>query len=86
MEMDRCKLIVICVVPRSTLDDEWHDPGDPWWDEYEAGDHVVHAAFGKGVVTSDELDGTVTVRFASDGSVRQLVADIAPLRYNDERD
>ena len=44
------------------------------------GDDVVHAAFGEGVVLGVEPGGIVTVRFASDGSQRKLMADYAPIR------
>jgi DNA helicase-2/ATP-dependent DNA helicase PcrA len=43
------------------------------------GDDVVHAAFGEGVVTGVEPGGVVVVRFASDGTERKLMADLAPL-------
>jgi len=43
------------------------------------GDDVVHAAFGDGVVTGVEPGGVVVVRFASDGSERKLMADLAPI-------
>jgi hypothetical protein len=40
----------------------------------------VHAAFGDGVVTAtDSRAGTVTVRFAKDGSERTLMAEYAPI-------
>jgi len=44
------------------------------------GEDVVHAAFGDGVITGVEPGGVVTVRFASDGSERKLMADYAPIR------
>ncbi|HEV3229769.1 MAG TPA: 3'-5' exonuclease, partial [Solirubrobacteraceae bacterium] len=47
--------------------------------DYRLGDDVVHAAFGEGVVTGLEPGGIVVVRFASDGSERKLVADLAPV-------
>jgi DNA helicase-2/ATP-dependent DNA helicase PcrA len=43
------------------------------------GDDVVHAAFGEGVVTGAEPGGVVVVRFATDGSERKLVAELAPI-------
>jgi len=43
------------------------------------GDDVVHAAFGEGVVTGVEPGGVIVVRFASDGTERKLMADLAPL-------
>jgi DNA helicase-2/ATP-dependent DNA helicase PcrA len=45
-----------------------------------AGDDVVHASFGDGVVTAVEPGGVVVVRFAGDGSERKLMADYAPIR------
>ena len=47
---------------------------------FHVGDDVVHATFGEGVVTGTAAGGIVTVRFAADGSERQLMADYAPLR------
>ncbi len=44
-----------------------------------AGDSVRHSTLGEGVVTRIEADGTVTVRFAQDGTERRLVLDYAPL-------
>jgi DNA helicase-2/ATP-dependent DNA helicase PcrA len=44
------------------------------------GDDVVHASFGEGVVIGAARGGVVTVRFAEDGSERQLMADYAPLK------
>jgi DNA helicase-2/ATP-dependent DNA helicase PcrA len=43
------------------------------------GDSVRHASLGEGVVTRIDRDGTVTVRFAADGSERRLMLDYAPL-------
>ena len=54
------------------------DPGPAM--EMQAGDDVVHASFGDGVVTAVEPGGVVVVRFASDGSERKLMADYAPIR------
>jgi DNA helicase-2/ATP-dependent DNA helicase PcrA len=48
--------------------------------ELRAGDDVVHATFGDGVVTAVEPGGVVAVRFANDGSERKLMADYAPIR------
>jgi DNA helicase-2/ATP-dependent DNA helicase PcrA len=48
--------------------------------ELRAGDDVVHASFGDGVVTGVEPGGVVIVRFAGDGSERKLMADYAPIR------
>ncbi|HXV06380.1 MAG TPA: UvrD-helicase domain-containing protein [Solirubrobacterales bacterium] len=48
--------------------------------ELQAGDDVVHASFGDGVVTGVEPGGIVVVRFAGDGSERKLMADYAPIR------
>ena len=47
---------------------------------FRVGDDVVHASFGEGVVIDTARGGVVTVRFAADGSERQLMADYAPLR------
>src|SRR5258707_10739701 len=54
------------------------DPGPTL--ELQTGDDVVHASFGDGVVTAVEPGGVVVVRFAGDGSERQLMADYAPIR------
>jgi DNA helicase II / ATP-dependent DNA helicase PcrA len=54
------------------------DPGPAL--ELGAGDDVVHASFGEGVVTAVEPGGIVVVRFASDGAERKLMADYAPIR------
>jgi len=54
------------------------DPGPTL--ELGAGDDVVHASFGEGVVTAVEPGGIVVVRFASDGAERKLMADYAPIR------
>ena len=48
--------------------------------ELQAGDDVIHASFGEGVVTGVEPGGVVLVRFSDDGSERKLMADYAPLR------
>ncbi len=46
-----------------------------------AGDAVVHATFGEGVVTAIEGGGDlVKVRFAQDGAERRLMAGAAPMR------
>jgi DNA helicase II / ATP-dependent DNA helicase PcrA len=47
---------------------------------FRVGDDVVHASFGEGVVIGMGRGGIVVVRFAEDGSERQLMADYAPLR------
>ncbi|GBE57783.1 ATP-dependent DNA helicase PcrA [bacterium BMS3Abin01] len=47
---------------------------------FHAGDNVVHAAFGEGVVTRVEPGGGVTVRFSRDGSERTLMVEYAPLK------
>ena len=47
---------------------------------FHVGDDVQHASFGEGVVIGTARGGVVTVRFADDGSERQLMADYAPLR------
>jgi DNA helicase-2/ATP-dependent DNA helicase PcrA len=54
------------------------DPGPTL--ELVAGDDVVHASFGDGVVTGVEPGGVVVVRFAGDGAERKLMADYAPIR------
>jgi len=47
----------------------------------EAGDTVLHATFGEGVVTGVESRGTlVRVRFNRDGTERRLMAGAAPMR------
>ena len=46
---------------------------------YRLGDDVVHAAFGDGVVIGLDPGGIVVVRFATDGSERRLLADVAPV-------
>jgi len=48
--------------------------------EFHAGDDVVHATFGEGVVIAVEPGSVLVVRFASDGTERKLMADYAPLR------
>jgi ATP-dependent DNA helicase UvrD/PcrA len=48
--------------------------------ELAAGDDVVHASFGEGVVTGVEPGGVIVVRFAGDGAERKLMADYAPIR------
>ena len=46
-----------------------------------AGDEVVHATFGEGVVTGIEQGGElVLVRFVNDGRERRLIAGAAPMR------
>jgi DNA helicase-2/ATP-dependent DNA helicase PcrA len=47
--------------------------------QLRTGDNVRHQTLGEGVVTSIELGGVVTVRFADDGSERKLMLDYAPL-------
>jgi DNA helicase-2/ATP-dependent DNA helicase PcrA len=47
---------------------------------FHVGDDVLHATFGEGVVIGTARGGIVVVRFAADGSERQLMADYAPLR------
>jgi DNA helicase II / ATP-dependent DNA helicase PcrA len=47
---------------------------------FRLGDDVVHAKFGDGVVTGMQPGGIVVVRFSSDGSERQLMADYAPIK------
>ena len=47
---------------------------------FRVGDDVLHATFGEGVVIGSGQGGIVVVRFAADGSERQLMADYAPLR------
>ena len=54
------------------------DPGPAL--ELGAGDDIVHASFGEGVVTGVEPGGVVVVRFSDDGSERKLMADYAPIR------
>jgi DNA helicase II / ATP-dependent DNA helicase PcrA len=54
------------------------DPGPTL--ELRAGDDVVHASFGDGVVIGVEPGGVVVVRFADDGTERKLMADYAPIR------
>jgi DNA helicase-2/ATP-dependent DNA helicase PcrA len=54
------------------------DPGPAM--EMQAGDDVIHASFGDGVVTGVEPGGVVIVRFSRDGSERKLMADYAPIR------
>jgi DNA helicase-2/ATP-dependent DNA helicase PcrA len=46
---------------------------------YRIGEDVVHAAFGEGVVTGLDRDGIVIIRFATDGSERRLLAELAPV-------
>ena len=46
-----------------------------------AGDNVLHATFGEGVVTAIESGGDlVRVRFSQDGAERRLMAGAAPMR------
>jgi DNA helicase-2/ATP-dependent DNA helicase PcrA len=47
---------------------------------FRAGDDVVHAQLGEGVVIGSEPGGIVVVRFAQDGRERKLMADYAPIR------
>jgi DNA helicase-2/ATP-dependent DNA helicase PcrA len=47
---------------------------------FRAGDDVVHAQLGDGVVIGSEPGGIVVVRFAQDGRERKLMADYAPIR------
>ena len=47
---------------------------------FHAGDRVVHATFGNGVVTGVESGGMVAVRFDADGGIRKLMVEYAPLR------
>jgi len=47
---------------------------------FAAGDRVLHATLGEGVVIAVEHGGIVVVRFESDGSERRLMATIAPLK------
>jgi DNA helicase-2/ATP-dependent DNA helicase PcrA len=50
-------------------------------EDFSAGDSVVHATFGEGVITGIEQGGElVLVRFANDGAERRLMAGYAPLR------
>jgi DNA helicase-2/ATP-dependent DNA helicase PcrA len=50
-------------------------------EDFSAGDNIVHATFGEGVVTGIEQGGElVMVRFASDGAERRLMAGYAPMR------
>jgi DNA helicase-2/ATP-dependent DNA helicase PcrA len=46
---------------------------------FRIGEDVLHASFGEGVVTGLDRDGIVIVRFASDGSERRLLAELAPV-------
>jgi len=48
--------------------------------ELQAGDDVLHASFGEGVVTGVEPGGIVVVRFSGEGAERKLMADYAPIR------
>jgi DNA helicase-2/ATP-dependent DNA helicase PcrA len=47
---------------------------------FRVGDDVMHASFGEGVVIGTAGGGIVVVRFAEDGTERQLMADYAPLK------
>lgn len=47
---------------------------------FHAGDRVVHATFGNGVVIGVESGGMVAVRFDADGGIRKLMVEYAPLR------
>jgi DNA helicase-2/ATP-dependent DNA helicase PcrA len=50
-------------------------------EDFSAGDNIVHATFGEGVITGIEQGGElVRVRFASDGAERRLMAGYAPMR------
>ena len=48
--------------------------------EFRTGDDVVHAKLGEGVVLGLEAGGVIVVRFAADGTTRQLLANYAPLK------
>jgi DNA helicase-2/ATP-dependent DNA helicase PcrA len=67
----------------ATPTDQW-DTGSPAPRDvplpFHVGDDVIHASFGEGVVIGAARGGVVTVRFADDGSERQLMADYAPLK------
>ncbi|HEX5780284.1 MAG TPA: 3'-5' exonuclease, partial [Solirubrobacteraceae bacterium] len=54
--------------------------GDTAGEVFRAGDDVVHAQLGEGVVLGTEPGGIVVVRFAEDGRERKLMADYAPIR------
>ncbi len=54
--------------------------GDAAGEVFRAGDDVVHAQLGEGVVLGTEPGGIVVVRFAEDGRERKLMADYAPIR------
>ncbi len=47
--------------------------------DLSTGDSVRHSTLGEGVVTAIDPDGTVTVRFAADGTERRLMLEYAPL-------
>ncbi len=47
---------------------------------FHVGDSVIHAAFGKGIITGVEPGGTVAVKFTQDGRERKLMVGYAPLR------
>jgi DNA helicase-2/ATP-dependent DNA helicase PcrA len=50
-------------------------------EDFSAGDNIVHATFGEGVITGVEQGGElVLVRFANDGAERRLMAGYAPMR------
>jgi DNA helicase-2/ATP-dependent DNA helicase PcrA len=53
--------------------------GDAAMSRFRPGTDVVHPAFGEGVVLSVSADRSIRVRFAADGSERQLMVDYAPL-------
>jgi len=63
----------------ASSDSDGGDADGPPALDLRMGDDVVHAAFGEGVVTGVEPGGVVVVRFASDGTERKLMADLAPL-------
>jgi len=47
---------------------------------FAAGDRVLHATLGEGVVIAVEHGGIVAVRFENDGSERRLMGSVAPLK------
>jgi DNA helicase-2/ATP-dependent DNA helicase PcrA len=50
-------------------------------EDFSAGDSIVHATFGEGVITGIEQGGElVRVRFSRDGAERRLMAGYAPMR------
>ena len=48
-------------------------------ESFRLGEDVTHASFGEGVVTAVEPHGVIVVRFASDGSERKLMSELAPV-------